>query len=86
MHEIKFNSKKSAIMFCHGKYTKDVNFAHFTIKGECINHASFVKYLGHIISEDTEDDKDIFRQCRMLYAQGNMRTRIFHMCSNNVKN
>lgn len=85
MHEIKFNSKKSAIMICRSKYTKEVNFAPFTIKGECIKHVSFVKYLGHIISEDTKDDRDIFRQCRMLYAQGNMLTRKFHMCSNNVK-
>ena len=35
--------------------------------------------------EDLNDDKDISRQCRKLYAQGNILVRKFHMCSPDVK-
>ena len=37
------------------------------------------------ISADMKDDLDIMRQCRQLYAQGNVLARRFHMCSDNVK-
>ena len=85
VHDIKFNSKKSAVIICRSKYTKDVNFAAFKIKNECIKEVSSVRYLGHMISEDSKDDTDIYRQCRQLYAQGNMLARRFYMCSDNVK-
>ena len=44
-----------------------------------------MKYLGHVITDDGMDDQDILRQCRQLYAQGNVLTRKFYMCSNTVK-
>ena len=31
------------------------------------------------------DDRDIMRQCRQIYAQGNILVRKFSMCSNAVK-
>ena len=45
-----------------------------------------MKYLGHIICSDLSDDEDMMRQRRYLYAQGNVLSRSFHMCSINVKN
>ena len=44
-----------------------------------------MKYLGHYICEDLKDDIDINRQCRQIYAQGNLLIRKFGMCSSNVK-
>ena len=44
-----------------------------------------VKYLGHCISDDLTDDKDIHRQCCKLYAQANMLKRKLYMCSTDVK-
>ena len=44
-----------------------------------------MRYLGHIISSNGKDDKDIMRQCQQLYARGNVLLRKFHMCSMDVK-
>ena len=84
-HDIKFNSKKSAILICRNSFTKDVSFPVFTISSCKIEESTSVKYLGHFITNDMKDDKDIMRQCRLLYVQGNMLLRKFYMCSSNVK-
>ena len=55
------------------------------MNGESIIEVPFVKYLGHVISVDMKYDLDIMRQCRQLYAQGNVLARRSHMCSDNVK-
>ena len=39
-----------------------------------------------IICSDLSDDEDMMRQRRHLYAQGNVISRTFHMCSIAVKN
>ena len=43
------------------------------------------KYLGHFITNDLSDDRDIFRQRRKLYAQANTLIRKFNFCSVPVK-
>ena len=45
-----------------------------------------VKYLCQIICNDISDDDDMMMQRRQLYAQGNVISRRFHMCSIDVKN
>ena len=82
-HDIRFNSKKIAVIIFRNSFVKDFTFPSFVMNGESIMEVPFVKYLGHVISADMEDDLDIMRQCRQLYAQGNARR--FHMCSDNVK-
>ena len=84
-HDIRFNSKKSAVIIFRNSSVKDFSFPSFEMNGESIKEVPFVKYLGHIISADMKDDLDIMRQCRQLYAQGNALARRFHMCSDNVK-
>ena len=44
-----------------------------------------MKYLGHYITSDGSDVKDMSRACRQLYAQGNSLIRKFHMCTERVK-
>ena len=50
-----------------------------------VSVASNCKYLGHIIDDKMQDDADMLRQRRMLYAQDNMLVRKFHFCSVEVK-
>ena len=58
-----------------------------TVNGSIIGESDKVKYLGHIICNDNmSDDDDMMRQRRQLYAQGNVLSRRFHMCSLEVKN
>lgn len=84
-HDILYNPKKSAILIFRNMFMKNVASPLFSISGKNISEVSHVKYLGHYISNDLKDDKDIMRQCRQLYAQGNMLIRKFYMCSNQVK-
>ena len=70
-HDIRFNSKKSAVIICPNSSVKDFSFPSFEMNGESIKEVPFVKYLGHVISADMKDDLDIMRQCRQVYAQGN---------------
>ena len=83
-HDIRFNSKKSAVIIFRNSSVKDFSFPSFEMNGESIKEVPFVKYLGHVISADMKDDLDIMRQCRQLYAQGNAPARRFHMCSDTV--
>ena len=84
-HDIRFNSKKSAVIIFRNSFVKDFSYPSFVMNDESIKEVPFVKYLGHVISADMKDDLDIMRQCRQLYAQGNALARRFHMCSGTVK-
>ena len=48
---------------------------------ECVSY----KYLGHYIFCNRNDDLDISRQCRFIYAKGNALIRKFYKCSDDVK-
>ena len=63
-HDIRFNSRKSAVIIFRNSSVKDFNFPSFEINGESIKEVPFVKYLGHVINADMKDDLDIMRQCR----------------------
>ena len=41
--------------------------------------------MGHILTNTLRNDKDILRQRRVLYAQGNILVKKFHMCNIEVK-
>ncbi len=55
------------------------------LNGETLKEVDITKYLGHLFSDDLNDDADIARQCRQLYAQGNIILRTFRMCSLDAK-
>ena len=84
-HDIRFNSKKSAVIIFRNSFVKDFSFPSFVMNGESIMEVPFVKYLGHVISADMKYDLDIMRPCSQLHAQGNVLARRFYMCSDNVK-
>ena len=58
---------------------KDADIKPFVLCGESLKEEKEVKYLGHFITSDGKDDKDINRACKQLYAQRNSLIRKFHM-------
>ena len=84
-HDIKYNSKKSAIMIFRSDNMKGLKVPDFELAGDIILEVNETKYLGHLITNCLQDDDDINRQIRKLCAQGNGILRKFHMCSWEVK-
>ena len=84
-HDIIFNTKKSVTLIRRSKMLKDADIKPFVLCGENLKEENEVKYLGHFITSDGKDDKDINRACRQLYAQGNSLIRKFHMCTEKAK-
>ncbi len=64
---------------------RDLNFPDFYLSGQVLNVCITVKYLGNFINNEmSDDDDDMYRQRRKLYAQANMLVRKFYMCSDEV--
>ena len=55
-HNIKYNSKKSAVLICKSKYMNNLDVPSFKINGETIQGVDNVKYLGHFISNTLRID------------------------------
>ncbi len=83
--DVKYNAIKSIVMIIRSKYDTNTVFPNFILTGAPLSISTEVKYLGHYMTDDFRDDMDINRQCRKLYAQGNMLIRKFHMCTADVK-
>ena len=64
---------------------KNILCPKFTLFNHNLSKVSSFKYLGHILKDDCSDDLDIERQCRVMYAQGNILLRKFHMCNYSTK-
>ncbi|XP_065645642.1 uncharacterized protein LOC136076104 [Hydra vulgaris] len=75
-HGIVYNNIKSQIMFFE-IYKPLINSAHFTLSGMVLTYTSQYKYLGHLISNDMQDDKDILKHVRSMYARANLICRKF---------
>ena len=84
-HDIKYNAKKSNVMIVRGREDKKLTFPSFSLSGSPLELCHEIKYLGHIITDDWMDDRDIHRQLCKLYAQANMLIRKFSMCTVDVK-
>ena len=84
-HDIIFNVNKCAIMNFRSDTMPRFNIPDFMLNGEVINVVDEFKYLGHILLSNMKDDKDIERQRKSLYMQGNSLLRKFYMCSIEVK-
>ena len=74
---------KSVFWWRKPEYPEDLPV--FKLNDRTLNEADSTKYLCHVVCSDLSDDLDIARQCRQLYAQGNMILRKFHMCNLEVK-
>lgn len=84
-HDVKYNAAKSFVMICRTKEDRSLVFPLFKLSGNILTVCNKIKYLGHIINDCLSDDEDMYRQCRMLYAQANVMARKFGSCSEGVK-
>ena len=67
-HDIKFNTKKSVVLIRRNNLLKNAVVPKFRLCQENLTEVKDVKYLGHIITDDGKDDKDILSACGKLYA------------------
>ena len=84
-NDVLYKPIKSALMVIRAPSDRQLRVPDFSLNGQVLCAKREVKYLGHFITDDLSDDRDIERQRRSLYAQGNMLIRKLHMCSENVK-
>ena len=83
--ELTFNVKKTKIMCFKPKGKHNLTVPHFSLNGVKLETVHSYKYLGVFLVDDLSDDKDIERQVKAIYARGNMLSKKFGMCSNEVK-
>lgn len=72
--DIKYNAGESAILLCRAKQDKKkATFSSVKLSNNVFEVYKKVKYLGHFIADqmNDDDDDDIYRQCCKLYAQAN---------------
>uniref|UniRef100_A0AAZ1XJK6 Reverse transcriptase domain-containing protein n=1 Tax=Oreochromis aureus TaxID=47969 RepID=A0AAZ1XJK6_OREAU len=84
-YDIEYNAVKSAVLICRTKQDKQLNFPLFKLAQKTLEIHKKVKYLGHFITEQMNDDDDIYRQRCKLYVQVNNIARKFSFCSLPVK-
>ncbi|XP_065662443.1 uncharacterized protein LOC136084968 [Hydra vulgaris] len=75
-HDIVYNNIMSQIM-CFEIYKPFINSPSFTLSGMVLTYTSHYKYLAHLISNDMQDDKDILKHVRSIYAKANLIRRKF---------
>ena len=83
--DIIFSEDKCKIMVFKSDLFKNCSTPRFTLSNFVLKECDSFTYLGHIISNDCNDDLDIHRQCKSLYARGNSLTRAFPQTSDYVK-
>ena len=55
------------------------------IETEPLTYVNTVKYLGFVFCENKNDDEDMLKQMRSLYAKSNKVIRMFNHCTVDVK-
>ena len=80
-----YNTKKTKCMVfnCAGSRINKLPVVH--LSGKKLDFVEEFKYLGHIISSDMSDDKDIIAQNKKLCARGNTIIRKVKLCSKEIK-
>ena len=64
---------------------KDIHVPLFYVNGSRLTIVSKKVYLGYIISSNDKDDFAVQKECRTIYARGNMLLEKFKICSAEVK-
>ena len=84
-HLMTFNTKKTKCMLFNCSKSPVSTFPIIKLSGKELDFVHDFKYLGHIISSDMSDNKDIMAQNKKLCARGNMIIRKMKPCSNEIK-
>ena len=72
-------------MIVRSREDRNLSFPAFHLCDSPLITCKEVKYLGHVLTDDWMDDRDVYRQRCKIYAQANMLLRKFSMCSVDVK-
>ena len=78
------SAKSNIMIFCCKKF-KDIHVPSFELNDNILPRVIQCTYLGHVITDDLNDDNDIARQYMIIYAQGNALIRNLFMFSDLVK-
>ena len=84
MHDIIFHTRKSKCMYFKPKVLHNVAPKLF-LSSVALNFVDTHCYLGVTLCTNMSDDLSIEKQCKNLYARGNLLLRHFRNCSDNVK-
>ena len=82
--DMQCNANKTVCMVFSPKDKRKIvasAFPRLVLNGIDLQYVSESKYLGHIISNDNTDDKDVLREVRLLFTRANILNRRFSMCS-----
>ena len=83
--DVLFNEKKTVCMVFKAKRYKQFYFHEFYLNEKPLKYVTNYKYLGHVVENTLNDDDDIYRQLRFIYARGNCLIQNFDRCSPQVK-
>ena len=84
-NEITYNVKKTVCMNVMSKLCKNIKVPSVQLYGSALKWVESHKYLGVILQNNMCDGADMRRQCRAIYAKGNLLLRKFRKCSDSVK-
>ncbi len=83
--DIVFNKHKSMCLYFKLMHLKIKPVTSIYLNGFRIRIDSHCTYLGHIVSDDLSDNRDINTQLRSLYSRSNKLLQTFGACFPNVK-
>jgi hypothetical protein len=84
-NDIVYNTTKTVCMLIRPKGPKYCLAIEIKLNGVTLSYVDEFQYLGHIITADCTDNKDIAKQTRRQNAVGNMLIRKFSFASKEVK-
>jgi hypothetical protein len=84
-HEIVYNTLKTVCMLIRPKGPKCYFATDVKLGGVALSYVDDFQYLGHIVSADCTDDKDVAKQTRRQNAVGNMLIRKFSFAPKEAK-
>jgi hypothetical protein len=84
-HDMVFNAKKTVCMVVRPKTLSDLKSVDIWLNGNVLSYVTSYKYLGVLLTASMNDDADMMRQMRSLYARANVLLRKFSNCSFEVK-
>ena len=84
-HDITYSTEKSFCMISWPKRFLYKFIPNFFLQNDKLDFVSEYKYLGVMVNDKMNDDSEIGKRMRFIYATGNMVTRKFSNCSINCK-
>ena len=84
-HDIIYSTEKSFCMICWPKRFLYKFIPDFFLQNDKLDFVNEYKYLGVLFNDKINDDAEICKRMRNIYATGNMVCRKFANCTNNCK-